>query len=80
MNEVVNSINSRNVNKAVGHDNVPAYFIKIAATTVALYLQRFIDFSPTCMEYFPKTLRLLQLYHFIKKTTKQILIKTCILD
>jgi len=33
------------VNKTVGHDNVPAYFIKIAVTTVAPYLQCCIDFS-----------------------------------
>jgi len=45
MNKVVNSINSFNVNKAVGHDNVPAYFIKIADTTVAPYLQCFIVVS-----------------------------------
>jgi len=36
---------SLNVNKAVGHDNIPAYFLKNAATAIAPYLQYFIKFS-----------------------------------
>ena len=32
-NEIINCIGSLNVNKAVGHDNIPAYFLKIAAPT-----------------------------------------------
>jgi len=65
MNEVVNSINSFNVNKAVGHDNVPAFYVKILPLyTIAPYLQCFIDFSYLhgIFDYFPKTLRLLKLY------------------
>ena len=32
------------MNKAVGHDNSPAYFFKIAAPTLASYLRSFFDF------------------------------------
>ena len=33
------------MNKAVGHDNIPAYFLRIAAPNVAPYLQCFIEFA-----------------------------------
>ena len=42
--EIVNTIHSLNVNKAVGHDNISAYFFRIAAPNVAAYLQYFIEF------------------------------------
>ena len=37
-NEIINCIGSLNVNKADGHDSFPAYFLKIAAPTLAPYL------------------------------------------
>ena len=43
-NEIINCIGSLNVNKAVDHDNIPAYFLKIAAPTLAPYLRSFFDF------------------------------------
>ena len=33
------------MNKAVGHDNIPAYFLRIAAPNIAPYLQCFIEFA-----------------------------------
>ena len=45
LNEIINSIHSLNVNKAIGHDNIPAFPLKIAVTTIAPYLQCFFDFS-----------------------------------
>ena len=40
-NEIINCIGSLNENKAVGHDNVSAYFLKIAASILATYLSFF---------------------------------------
>ena len=34
-----------NVNKAVGHDEISAYFLKVATTVIAQYLQCFLEFS-----------------------------------
>ena len=45
INEIINVIYSLNVNKAVGHDNIPAYFLQSAAATIAPYLQCYINFS-----------------------------------
>ena len=33
------------MNKAGGHDSIPAYFLRIAAPNVAPYLQCFIEFA-----------------------------------
>ena len=33
------------VNKAVGHDNLPAYFLKTVSNVIAPYLQPFIDYA-----------------------------------
>ena len=44
VSEIINAIYSLNVNKAVGHDNIPAFFMRIAATIISPYLQHFIDF------------------------------------
>ena len=45
LNEVINCIHSLNVNKAVGHDNIPAYFVKIAYLELSPYLCTFLEFS-----------------------------------
>ena len=44
VSEIINTFYSLNVNKVVGHDNIPAFFMHIAATIVFPYLQYFIDF------------------------------------
>ena len=38
INEIVNSIVSLNVNKAVGHNNIPRFFLKTFVYTIAPYL------------------------------------------
>ena len=45
LNEIINSIHSLNMNKSIGHDSIPAFPLKIAATITAPYLQCFFDFS-----------------------------------
>ena len=44
LSEIVKSIQSLNMNKAVGHDNISPFFLKIACDIVAPFLQVFIDF------------------------------------
>ena len=36
INKVFNLINSLNLNKSVGHDNIPPYFLKVASNVIAL--------------------------------------------
>jgi len=43
--ELAECILSLNVNKAVGHDNIPAYFLKAVPTVLASSLYPFLDFS-----------------------------------
>ena len=45
--EIVNIILSLNVNKAVDHDNIPAYFLKIAPFTIAPFLLILINYAFT---------------------------------
>ena len=43
--EVSNCILSLRVNKAVGHDDIPAFFLKIASHTISLYLTMLILYA-----------------------------------
>ena len=45
VNEIVELICSLNVNKAVGHDNIPPFFLKTAPFVIANYLCVFVKFS-----------------------------------
>ena len=65
-NEIINCIGSLNVNKAVGHDNIPAYFLKIAAPTLAPYLKPFL-ISSLVTESFPTFVKLPTLFPLIKR-------------
>ena len=44
VNEIVELICSLNVNKAVGHDNIPSFFLKTAPFVIANYLCVFVKF------------------------------------
>ena len=70
-NEIVNCIGSLNVNKAVDHDNIPAYVLKIAAPTLAPNL-RFFLISSLLMESFLTIVKLPKLFPFIKKEKRII--------
>ena len=43
--EIVNTIFSLNVNKAVGHDSIPAYYLKIAPFSIAPFLLILINYA-----------------------------------
>jgi len=47
INEVINCIGALGANKAVGHDNIPAHFLKIGSLPLAPYLSTLIDFAFT---------------------------------
>ena len=44
VNEILNHILSLNDNKAIGHVDIPAYFLKVSSTVIAPYLQIFTNF------------------------------------
>ena len=44
LNKIINSIHSLNIHKAIRHDNIPAFPLKIVATPLASYLQWFFNF------------------------------------
>jgi len=44
-NKIIAGIQSLNVNKAVGHDNIPPYFLKIAALILTPYLYILFDWA-----------------------------------
>ena len=45
VNEIIACIGSLNTNKAVGYDNIPAYFLKVAAPNIAPYQCFLIDYA-----------------------------------
>ena len=47
ISKIVNTILSLNINKAVSHDKIPAYFLKIAPFTIAPFLLIFINYAFT---------------------------------
>ena len=55
--EIFNGIYSVKNNKAVGHDNIPAFFRRIASSVIIPYLQVFIEFCYT-EGIFPKIVQL----------------------
>ena len=68
-NEIINSIGSLNVNKAVGHDNIPDYFLKIATPTLAPDLKFFFDFVFT-HGIFPDICKIAKIVPIHKKVKK----------
>ena len=43
--EIINTIFSINMNKAVGHDNLPPFFLRVASTVITPYLHSFMEYS-----------------------------------
>ena len=67
--EISNVILSLNTNKAVGHDDISAYFLKVASTIIAPYLQCFFEFS-FINGIFPKNCSLAKIIPLHKKGNK----------
>ena len=54
VNEVINIINSLNLNKSVGHDNISPYFLRVASDTLAPALSLTMLFD---WEYFQQVVK-----------------------
>ena len=55
--EIFNAIYSLKNNKTIGHDDIPAFFLRIASSVIFPYLQVFIEFCFT-EGFFPKIVQL----------------------
>ena len=44
-NETANALLTLSVNKAVGHDNIPAFFLKVAPYVLAPYLSYLLNYA-----------------------------------
>ena len=64
--EIFNAIYSLKNNKAVGHDDIPAFFISIASSVIFPYLQVFIKFCFT-EGAFPKNCTIARIVSIFKK-------------
>ena len=52
-NEALNVINSLNLHKSVGHDNISSYFLRMASSNLAPVICFFTDNAlPFVLEYF----------------------------
>ena len=65
VNEVINLINSLNLNKALGHDNMSPYFLRIASSTLAPAFCFFID-TAFHLEIFPRSLKITKITPLFK--------------
>ena len=68
-NKMIAAIQSLSVNKAIDHDQIPSYFLSIAADVIAPYLQYFFEFS--IMEgIYPKSCTIAKVIPLHKKGDK----------
>ena len=62
INEIVNSILSINVGKAVGHDNIPPFFLKTSAFTVAPEIFILLNYPFQQMASFQKIAKVIPIH------------------
>ena len=68
--ETINAIQARSLNKAIGHGNIPPYYLRIASSIVAPYLQIFIDFCFT-NGVFPETCTIAKIVPIFRKGERE---------
>ena len=64
--KIFNAIYSVKNNKAVGHDDIPAFFLRITSSVIISYLQVFIEFCFT-KGIFPKNCKIARVVSIFKK-------------
>ena len=64
--EIFNAIYFLKNNKAVGHDDIPAFFLRIASSVIITYLQVFIEFCFT-EDVFPENCTIARIVPIFKK-------------
>ena len=77
VNEVINIINSLNLNKSVDHDNISPYFLRVASDTLAPTLCFIID-NAFRLGIFPtscKIARIVPLHNLEKLITLLIIVQ-----
>jgi len=77
-NEILNLITSLKDNKTVGHDNIPAFYVKLARYIITPYFKLFLNFvfehdtfSESC-----KIARVILIYKSGKGTKQQIIVQS----
>ena len=70
LSEIINAIQALSLNKSIGHDNIPPYYLRIASSILAPYLQIFIDFCFT-KSLFPETCTIAKIVPIFKKDERE---------
>ena len=70
LSEIINAIQALSLNKAIGHDNIPPYYLRIASSILAPYVQIFIDFCFT-NGVFPETCTIAKIVPIFKKDERE---------
>ena len=70
LSEIMNAIQALSLNKAIGHDNIPPYYLRIAPSILASYLQIFINFCFT-NGVFPETCAIAKIVSIFKKGERE---------
>ena len=71
INEVINLINSLNLSKAVGHDNITPYFLRIASNILAPALCYFFD-NAIQFGVFPRNCKIAKIIPLFKAGKKEV--------
>ena len=70
LSDSINAIQALSLNKSIGHDNIPPYYLRIATSILAPYLQIFIDFCFT-KGVFPETCTIAKIVPIFKKGERE---------
>ena len=71
INEVINLINSLNLSKAVGHDNIAPYFLRVASNILAPALCYFFD-NAIQFAVFPQNCKIAKIIPLFKAGKKEV--------
>ena len=71
INEVINLINSLNLRKAVGHDNIAPYFLRVASNILAPALCYFFD-NAIKLGVFPRNCKIAKIIPLFKAGKKEV--------
>ena len=70
LSEIIKAIRALSLDKAIGHDNIPPYYFRIASSILAPHLQIFIDFC-FINGVFPETCTIAKIVPIFKKSERE---------
>ena len=70
LSEIINAMQAFSLNKAIGHDNMPPYYLCIASSILAPYVKIFINFCFT-KGVFPETCTIAKIVPIFKKGKRE---------